>query len=85
MRESAKPSAWRSSFTQSPFSSTTEKGRTAAVRVGLRVTGTIGILEAAAARGTIDLAVAMERLRETNARVDEELVQSALARDRRRR
>ena len=61
------------------------KGRTAAIRVGLRVTGTIGILEAAAARGTIDLAVAMERLRETNARVDEELVQSALARDRGRR
>lgn len=46
---------------------------------------TIRILEAAAVRGTIDLAVAMERLRETNARVDEELVQSALARNRRRR
>ncbi len=56
------------------------KGRVAATKVGLRVTGTIGLLAAAAARGLIDLAAAIERLRQTNARLDEDLLRAALAR-----
>lgn len=58
------------------------KGRTEAVRCGLRVTGTIGLLETAAARGLVDFAQAIQRLRQTNARLDEELIQAALQRNR---
>ena len=60
------------------------RGRAAAVRYGLRVTGTVGLLEAAAARGLIDLPSAIRKLRETNARLDEDVLTSALARDRQR-
>jgi len=58
------------------------KGRAEAVRCGLRVAGTIGLLEAAAGRGLLDFAVSMQRLRQTNARLDEELIQAALTRNR---
>lgn len=61
------------------------KGRHAAVRYGLLVTGTVGVLEAAATRGFIDLPQAVAKLRQTNARLDHEIVESALARDRQRR
>jgi predicted nucleic acid-binding protein len=60
------------------------KGRAAAMRVGLRVTGTIGLLEVGAARGLTDLAAAVEVLRQTNARLDEDLLAAALARARSR-
>lgn len=60
------------------------KGRAEALRCGLRVTGTIGLLEAAAERGLLDFAVSIQRLRETNARMDEELLRAALARNRSR-
>ena len=56
------------------------KGRFQAVRCGLRVAGTIGILEAAATRGLVDFRAAIERLRETNARLGDEVIQAALAR-----
>jgi predicted nucleic acid-binding protein len=57
-----------------------KKGRAEALRVGLRIAGTIGILEAAGRRGMIDFAAAIQRLRQTNARLDEDVIRSALAR-----
>ena len=60
-------------------------GRSAAIHCGLAVVGTIGLLEQAAARGLIELPQAMERLRQTNARLDPELIRAALARDQARR
>ena len=60
-------------------------GRTAAVHCGLAVVGTIGLLEQAAARGLIELPPTLARLRQTNARLDPELIQAALARDLARR
>lgn len=56
------------------------KGRVEAIRCGLRVAGTIGLLEAAARRGLLDFSATVERLRKTNARLDEEVVKAALAR-----
>jgi predicted nucleic acid-binding protein len=61
------------------------KGRNAALRCGLLVTGTIGVLDAAAARGWIDLPAAMARLRRTNMRLDPVIIALALERDRARR
>jgi predicted nucleic acid-binding protein len=60
-------------------------GRNAAVKCGLAVVGTIGVLEQAAARGLIHLPQTMERLRQTNVRLDPELIQAALERDKARR
>jgi hypothetical protein len=45
------------------------------------VVGTIGLLEQAAARGLIELPSVLARLRQTNARLDPELIRAALARD----
>ncbi|HUS33919.1 MAG TPA: DUF3368 domain-containing protein [Verrucomicrobiae bacterium] len=56
------------------------KGRAEALRRGLRVAGTIGILEAAAQRGVLDFALAVEKLRKTGARIDQELIAAALKR-----
>jgi predicted nucleic acid-binding protein len=52
-------------------------GRSAAIRCGLAVIGTLGLLEQAAARGMLDLPQVMERLTQTNARLDPDLVPSA--------
>lgn len=60
-------------------------GRNAAIHCGLAVVGTIGLLEQAAARRLIELPQAMERLRQTNARLDAELIQAALERDKARK
>ena len=60
------------------------KGRLAALRCGLRVTGTVGLLEAGADRGLLNLSKAVELLRETNARLDDDLIRAALLRDRSR-
>lgn len=57
-------------------------GRNAAVRHGIPVTGTLGVLEMAAARGLIQLANTITKLQQTNARLDPELVRAALERDR---
>lgn len=56
------------------------KGPNEAIRCGLRVAGTIGLLEAAGQRGLIDITTVIQRLRQTNARLDDELIQAALAR-----
>jgi predicted nucleic acid-binding protein len=56
-------------------------GRLAAVKCGLAVVGTIGILEAAAAREWINFAQAIRKLRATNARLNPGLIEAALARD----
>lgn len=60
-------------------------GRSAAVHCGLAVIGTVGLLEQAAARGLLDLHQAMERLQQTNVRLDPRLIQAALDRDKTRK
>lgn len=54
-------------------------------RLGLTVTGTLGVLDRAAERGLIELAGAIARLRQTNFRVDPGLLDRLLAADARRR
>jgi predicted nucleic acid-binding protein len=60
-------------------------GRNAARQCGLAVVGTIGLLEQAAIRRLIELPTVLARLRQTNARLDPELIQAALARNQARR
>lgn len=60
-------------------------GRKAAMRCGLVVVGTLGLLEQAAIRGLIELPSALARLCQTNARLDPDLIQAALARDQARK
>ena len=60
-------------------------GRREALRLGLRVAGTIGILEKAAQQDLINLTEAFEKLRFTNFRIDPEYLRQALARDAARR
>lgn len=60
-------------------------GRNAAIHCGLSVIGTVGLLEQAAARGLLDLPQTMDRLRQTNARLDPALIQAALERDKARK
>lgn len=55
-------------------------GRNAAVQCGLAVVGTIGLLEQAAERGLVEFPATLARLRQTNARLDPELLDAALAR-----
>jgi predicted nucleic acid-binding protein len=54
------------------------KGVKAAQGKGLRVTGTLGILDLAAERGLADFAQAMERLRRTNFRVPQAVLDALL-------
>jgi predicted nucleic acid-binding protein len=56
-------------------------GRRAARSRALRVLGTLGILDAAAACGLLDLPGTLTRLQATNFRVTREMVQALLARD----
>ena len=60
------------------------QGRIIAKREGLTVYGTIGVLEAAAAQGLVDLAEAFERLGLTNFRGERQLFEEALGRDQQR-
>jgi len=53
--------------------------RQAARDRGLRVVGSLGILQIAALRGLIDLAASMERLKSTNYRLTARLIEEALA------
>lgn len=55
-------------------------GRLAAAQCGLPVIGTLGLLELAALREWIDLPQVLERLKQTNARLDPQLVVAALER-----
>jgi predicted nucleic acid-binding protein len=54
------------------------KGVSAALRKGLRVTGTLGILDLAAQRGLAKFAQAVERLRQTNFRVPQAVLDALL-------
>jgi predicted nucleic acid-binding protein len=60
------------------------KGRAEALRCGLRVAGTIGLLEAAGKRRLLDFPESIQRLRQTNARLDNDVIEAALARARSR-
>jgi predicted nucleic acid-binding protein len=55
------------------------RGVTAALREGLSVVGTLGLLDRAAQRGFIDLAAALTRLKVTNFRYRPELLDALLA------
>jgi predicted nucleic acid-binding protein len=50
------------------------KGVRAAEKIGLVVTGTLGILDLSAEGGRVDFALAVERLRQTNFRIPEALL-----------
>jgi predicted nucleic acid-binding protein len=54
-------------------------------RLGLVVTGTIGVLDRAAERDLIDLESAVASLRQTNFRIDPSLLDRLLAADRLRK
>lgn len=56
-------------------------GRNAALRCGLPVIGTLAVLEQASARGFLDLPQARDRLRQTNARLDPDLLRASPQRD----
>ena len=60
-------------------------GRIEASRRGIKNTGTLGVLRAAALKGYLDLPTAMARLLETNFRISMELVSGLLAEDAERR
>lgn len=53
--------------------------RTAALSLGLQITGLLGVLDLAAARGLVDLPAAVDRLRRTSFRATPALLQSLLA------
>ena len=55
--------------------------RKAAAELGILTTGTVGILEKAAAKGLLILPDSMERLLKTNFRIDSAVVREVLARD----
>jgi predicted nucleic acid-binding protein len=54
------------------------KGVSAALRKGLRVTGTLGVLDLAAHRGLVNFAKAVNHLRQTTFRIPEALLDSLL-------
>ena len=56
------------------------KGVNAAERKGLRVTGTLGILDLAARRGLVDFEQAINRLRRTTFRIPEAILEALLKR-----
>ena len=56
------------------------RGRLEAMRLGLQVTGTIGILEIAARKDLLKFSEAIEKLRKTGARIGEDLIESAWVR-----
>lgn len=56
--------------------------RLAARELGLRITGTLGVLEAAARRDLVDLRAAVGRLRQTNFRASPALLATVLRRNR---
>jgi predicted nucleic acid-binding protein len=56
--------------------------RRIAIQRGLMITGTVGILEEAAARGLLALPATLQKLLRTNFRIDAEVIRQALERDR---
>jgi len=59
--------------------------RRIALQRGLLITGTLGILEQAAAKGLLDLSVVMKRLSNTNFRISTGVVREMMERDAARR
>lgn len=57
------------------------KGAAAALRKGLEVTGTLGIVALAARRGLVDLGECFTRLKQTNFRYRPEIMDALLARE----
>ena len=57
-----------------------QAGRAEARRLGLRLTGTLGVLRVAAERGHIDVPAVLAALRETNFYFDEDLLQDVFGR-----
>jgi len=57
------------------------RARRVAQKEGIRVMGTIGVLELAAQNGYFDLPVALSRLRDTTFRFPEGLIESILKRN----
>ena len=55
--------------------------RRIALQRGLLITGTLGILEQAAAKGLLDLSVVMKRLSNTNFRISAGVVREMMERD----
>ena len=62
-----------------------DRGRTEARRQGIRFMGTLGVLDRAAARGLIELPLAIERLLQTNFYVTPALLKTLLDDDARRK
>ena len=60
------------------------KGVNAAQRKGLRVTGTLGILDLAAQRGLAEFAQAVEQLRQTNFRVPQAVLDGLIEKHRKK-
>jgi predicted nucleic acid-binding protein len=60
------------------------KGRASARSRGLLVVGTLGVLEAAAERGLVDLPAVLSRLRRTTFRVNAKLLREMIERQRKR-
>jgi predicted nucleic acid-binding protein len=58
-----------------------KRGRRAARELNLRIIGTIGIREAAAVRNLIQLPDAVQRIRETDFFISDEILEKALERD----
>jgi predicted nucleic acid-binding protein len=58
------------------------KGRNAARGRGIKTVGTLAVLEVAAERRLIGLPETIDRLRRTNFRISERMLQAALQRDR---
>lgn len=56
-------------------------GRKKAVEVGLEPFGVVGVLEAASAKGFIQLAAAFDELKKTNYRIEQRYLDEALKRD----
>ena len=61
------------------------RGVNAAQRKGLRVTGTLGILDLAAQRGLAEFAQAVGQLRQTNFRVPQALLDALLEKHKERK
>lgn len=57
------------------------KGAAAALRKGLEVTGTLGILGLAARRGLVDLGDCFARLKQTNFRYRQQIMDALLAQE----
>lgn len=56
------------------------RGRKAAAERGISLTGTIGVLELAATRGLLDLAIAFDRLKQTDFWISHDLLDARLSR-----